>query len=108
MPAWPLASGTPRLFADAEFATRTCQLMPAPDVDGVIELTYVPLAPGLDGSGAETTLPDTIARAVLPWGTIGTLLDKVARVSDGPRAQYCRDRVAIAETAVAILLKGFA
>lgn len=108
MPTWAVAPGTPRLFADAEFPTRTGQVMPAPDVDGVIELTYVPMAVALTGAGELAALPDTFARAVLPWGTLGSMLSKVARPHDGPRARYCRDRVELAEAATAIVLKGFA
>ncbi len=108
MPAWAQAAGTPRLFADAEFPTRTCQVMPAPDVAGQFELTYVPRAPVLTGSGESPTLPDTLTRAVLPWAALHGMLGKVARTSDGPRAAYCRDRLALAETATALLLKGFA
>jgi hypothetical protein len=108
IPTWSTVPGTPRLFADAELPTRTGQVMPAPDVDGVFELVYIPRGTTLTGQGEFVTLVDDLARAALVPAVLGDLLSKVGRGADPIRAQACKDRVALAEAAVAILLQGFA
>jgi hypothetical protein len=107
IPTWPAASGTPRLYADAEFPTRTIQLMPAPDVAGTILVNYVPRGAPITGQGSLLTVPDELVYTGVLYGVLGAMLGKVGRAADPARAGYCRSRMALAQTAVTLLLQGF-
>lgn len=107
IPTWATVNGRPRVFADAEFPTRTCQIMPPPDAAGTLHLHYVPRGSTLTGQGVSLTVPDDLAYAGVQWGVLAQLLGKIGRASDLQRTAYAQQRVQLCETAVGLLLGGF-
>lgn len=106
LPTWMAANGTPRLWADGEFPTRTLQLMPAPAAAGTIHLHYVPRATTVTGQGVTLSLYDDLVYCGAQWGILERMLGKVGRAHDGGRAAYARQRMELCDTAVRLLLAG--
>jgi hypothetical protein len=105
-PTWATTNGLPRAWADAEFPTRTLQLMPAPDAAGTLHLHYVARAIPVTGQGSVLSLPDDLVYCGVQWGVLARMLGKVGRAHDAGRAAYARQRVELCEAAVRLLLEG--
>jgi len=107
VPTWQTAPATPLAWNDYEGETLTCQLIPAPDADGVLELLYVQRPADLLGAGATIPIPDEFLDAV-KYGALATLLRKIGRLADPERASYGERRVQLTVVVSEILLGGFA
>lgn len=110
IPNWPTdLAGTPRYLYLTRVPTLTVQLIPAPDADGTLELMFSPIAPVLDGDGADTLgefliVPDECVQGV-KYGAMAVLLRKHFRATDLPRAAYCEQRYELVRTAIQLILE---
>lgn len=107
LPGWETTTGTPIGIVDLDSATLTFRLAPTPDVDGTLELLYIPRPDPVNGNGQTLPIPDAFLSAE-KYGALGWLLRKVGRLQDPERAAYCEDRYELTRIAAEIILGGWA
>jgi hypothetical protein len=108
IPTWELTNASPMVYMDDDVpGSLLIRIGPAPTVAGVLEILYVPAGTDLNGNGEILVLPDELAH-VVKYGVLEGALSKDGRGKDAARAQYCKDRIQLAEEAAKIILKGWA
>lgn len=103
---WTIAPDTPKLYTDSDMPPSVLQVMPIPDVEGVVELQYVPMAAELDGNMEIFTVPDEFIPGV-KYGALADMFGKVGRAHDPGRAEYCEGRYQLGVQIAQLLLKGW-
>lgn len=89
---WENERGTPALYTDEETPNLLLCLAPAPNVSGIVHLTYVPQGAPLDGTGESLTVPGEFAHAASKYGPLADLLGKDGRGRNPQKAAYCETR----------------
>lgn len=107
LPSWETTPGTPIGYDEFEADTLTLQLIPIPDVDGILELLYVARPAAVLGEGITLPVPDEFCSGI-KYGAMGMLLRKVGRMLDPERAAYCEQRYELTVLLTQILLHGWA
>ncbi len=106
LPTWSITRGTPLVYMDQETPTLTIQIAPAPDVNGLLDLFYIPLPAVLDLSPEILTVPDELSHA-LKYGVLADALGKDGRGRDVGRAAYAQQRFDLAADLARLILKGW-
>jgi hypothetical protein len=106
LPSWPLTRGTPLIYMDQETPTLTLQLAPAPDVDGLLDLYYIPLPSPLDLSPEILTVQDEFAHG-LKYGVLADALGKDGRGRDVGRSTYAQQRYELGADLARLIIKGW-
>lgn len=106
MAGWQATSGTPIAYTDVNVGTRTVQLIPAPETDGILHVIYVPLATTLIGDAEPLQFPATHGTPILKYAVLADCLSKLGDGQDPLRAQYCAWRVRLGEDVTRLLLNG--
>lgn len=105
---WELTNTTaPLVYMEEETPLGQVQIGPAPSVNGILELLYIPLGTLLTGNGEILVVPDELA-PVVKYGTLASALAKDGRGQDVARAQYCEQRFQLGVEAAKIILEGWA
>jgi hypothetical protein len=109
IPTWELTTTTaPLVYMEEEAPLGQLQIGPAPAVNGLLEILYIPLGTSLNaGNGEILVFPDEFAHGV-KYGALADLLNKDGRGQDLGRAAYCQQRYELAKDAAHIILEGWA
>jgi hypothetical protein len=109
LPTWMTTTGTPLVYMDEETPTLEVQLAPAPDVDGYVDLWYIPLGAELDLTADPEilTVPDEEAPS-LKYGILADMLVKDGRGRDSVRAEYGQQRFQLGVDLAKIIMDGWA
>lgn len=102
---WQHQRGTPQGYMDYDTPNLLVQVLPAPDVDGFLDLLYVPQGAPLDATGEQFTVPDEFVHAVGKYGTLADLFAKDGRGKNAQKASYCELRYHLAEEMAGIILR---
>lgn len=105
IPDWGTELNTPLVYMDEEGATLTLQLAPAPNVNGSLDLFYVPKGDPLTLFPDILNVPDEVA-AGLKYGVLADMLSKDGRGRDDARAQYAEQRYGMYVEAVKMMMLG--
>ena len=106
---WPTGTATkPQVYTDADTPTLTSHVAPIPTNTGHFQITYVPIAPTMDGSGGGSVflVPEEFIPAV-KYGIMADMLGKVGRIHDPQRAAYCEARFQEGIRAARSMIGGF-
>ncbi len=106
IPTWTIVEGPPIIYMDVDTPVLTIKVAPLPDVDGTIQVQYVPLAADLDGTGNIFTIPDEFVPSV-KYGALADMWSKVGRAMDPQRAAYCQQRYMLGVEVANMLLHGW-
>ncbi len=106
IPTWTIVAGPPIIYMDVDTPVLTIKVAPLPDVDGVIQVQYVPLAGTLTGTGEPFTIPDEFIPAI-KYGALADMWNKVGRAMDPDRAMYCQQRYMLGVEVAKMLLHGW-
>ena len=107
--AWPTASAAkPQVYTDADTPTLTIQVAPTATNAGYFQITYVPTAPALDGTGGGSLflVPEEFVPAI-KYGIMADMLGKTERAYDPQRAAYCEARFGEGVRAARSMIGGF-
>ena len=91
---WPTGTAAkPQVYTDADTPTLTVHVAPIPTNTGHFQITYVPMAPVLDGTGGGSLflVPEEFVPAI-KYGIMADMLGKSGRAHDPHRAAYCEAR----------------
>jgi hypothetical protein len=93
LPGWgTMISGSPRAYSVTEQSPFLIRLMPAPQVDGQLNLVGVLCGATLNpAQGVLLGVPDDFTW-VVKWGALADLLSKDSPAADPLRADYCQKR----------------
>jgi hypothetical protein len=103
---WESTQSTPLVYIETEADHLQVIIAPEPDVNGTIELLYVPIGDECGGEGTLLTVPDEVRHGV-KYGVLADLLSKDGRGKDPGRSQYCEQRYDLCVQACRQLLEGW-
>jgi hypothetical protein len=106
---WPTGTATkPQVYADTDTSTLTIHVAPIPTNGGYFQITYVPIAPALDGTGGGSIfmVPEEFTPAI-KYGIMADMLGKNGRAHDPERAAYCESRFQEGIAAATAMVGGF-
>lgn len=103
-PAWPSTLDTPEVYFDHDQALLQIQLAPIPDIDGDLDVFYVPAGVTLDATGENLTVPDELAPS-LKFGLLADLLGKDGRGKSPERAAYAQGRFDLGIDVAGVILR---
>ena len=106
LPTWPTLAGVPQVYTEQDVPTLTIQLIPAPALDGNLELLYVTAGDELTGDGVQALGPDELSH-LYKYGALADALGKDGRGRDLVRAGYCQMRYQLGVEIGEILLSGW-
>jgi hypothetical protein len=88
---WQQAPDRPLGYVELSTGTLSWELVPTPQIGGLLHLFGTWLAQELDGSGVEIGLPDDLV-PYLTYGVLADLFGKQGRAFNQPLRDYCEDR----------------
>lgn len=104
-PSWSYVQGTPDMYYDGGKPI-TLRIIPKPNVNGTIQIQYVPYSAIVEGDGELMTVPDEFVVSV-KYGALADMFSKVGRGQDVNRAKYCEQRYALGVELARMLVLGF-
>lgn len=104
---WPTGTATqPQYYADTDTDHLNIDVVPIPTNTGEFEITYVPIAFPLTGTGAAFQVPEEFVH-VIKYGVMADMLSKTGRGQDLERAAYCEARWRMGIDLANAMVRGF-
>ncbi len=106
-PQWTTTRATPLFYMDEDSPLLTIQIGPPPDLNGTLQLLYIPQGAPLTGLGELTAVPDEFVLPVLKYGLLADLFGKDGRGKNPEKAAYAEQRFALGIELAGIILRGW-